>query len=110
MSVISAIFKTFSSHPSDPAAPGHLPSEGRPGVLRLSAGPLGAKKDEAPLQKSCKMQEETGFVASATVRSVMMGAFQLEIYQNLKRLPLVDGRKKEGISRMFLTTCRGISV
>jgi hypothetical protein len=79
-------------------------------VLRLSAGPLGAKKDEAPLQKSCKMQEETGFVASATVRSVMMAAFQLEIYQNLKRLPLVDGRKKEGISRMFLTTCRGISV
>jgi hypothetical protein len=56
------------------------------------------------------MQEETGFVASATVRSVMMGAFLLEIYQNLKRLPLVDGRKKEGISRMFLTTCRGISV
>jgi hypothetical protein len=79
-------------------------------VLRLSAGPLGAKKDEGPLQKSGKMQEKTGFVASATVRSVMMGAFQLEIYQNLKRLPLVDGRKKEGNSRMFLTTCRGISV
>ena len=79
-------------------------------MLRLSAGPRGAKKDEAPLQKSCKMQEETGFVASATVRSVMMGAFRLEIYQNLKRFHLMDGQKKDGIFRMFLTTCRGISV
>jgi hypothetical protein len=56
------------------------------------------------------MQGKTGFVASATVRSVMMGAFQLQIYQILKRLPLMDGREKEGVSGRFLTTCRGISV
>ena len=56
------------------------------------------------------MQGKTGFVASATVHSVMRAGFQLEFYQNLKRLPLMDGQKKEGISRMFLTTCRGISV
>ena len=49
MSVISAIFKTFSSHPSDPAAPGHLPSEGRPGVLRLSAAPLWQEKSGSSL-------------------------------------------------------------
>ena len=33
MSAILNVFKTFSSHPSDPATPGHLPSEGRLGVF-----------------------------------------------------------------------------
>ena len=32
--IISGIFQTFSSHPSDPAAPGHLPSKGRLKIFR----------------------------------------------------------------------------
>ena len=34
--IISNISRAFSAHPSDPAAPGHLPSKGRLGVLRHS--------------------------------------------------------------------------